>query len=216
MIEIKIDKEALFSEAEGKLRRQKEFKKTIEQNADAAEELNDCLHEAREALFKVCDPRVAFTQLEASSDGVSVKIGDTYIENTPMAKSMDSDSQLIAYLLTLSYDSEKILQDLDNDYVIYHFQHILGREVLFALGRAVHRAYSNAFPTIRFKRHSIRMRKESLEETSNEEEVNYWDPEVVGQLVTYFNQDHLNVTVKESGCFSPLQTILGVMVGHTH
>lgn len=205
------DKGELFGEAEDKLRRQKEFTKTFADNPEAEEEIDGCLAQARSALYDICDPRVYVKEVSLCNDGDALLFGAARVENSPLNEAFDEGATALAYLLTLSYDSKAMLQSLDNDYVIYHFQHVLGREVLFALGRAVHKTINYRFGK-KFKRHSIRMRKEEVEAVSKDEKINYWDPQVVASLLSNFDDCNCGIRVNESGCFDPLQTILGIMI----
>jgi|GEM_PF-6347012 len=212
-VNITFDVDKLLSSARQKLCKQGDFTKTFANNQDAIEEINECLSIAKEELLSVCQPKVFFTLLDAKCKGDHVIVGQTNIQNTPMAQSLNDSSKVFAYLITLDYDSEMMLKNLKYDYVIYHFQHILGREVLFDLGRQVHTAYVKQYADFDFRRHSIRMRKESFDD-SIQSSINYWNPKMVASLVEHFSDTTIPISVKESGCFSPLQTILGVMVAN--
>lgn len=216
MVTLDIDKAALFTEAEARLRRQREMKLTAARDDQSKAELDTCFAECRMALFDVCQPAYAFCTLDVKAEGNCVHVGDAVIEGTPMAAAITPQSRTMAYLMTLSYDSQAMLASLNNDYVIYHFQHLLGREVLFALGREIFNQHCALHPEMKFRRHAIKMRKDAFDAQAPASEAvdNYWDPAIVTTLLGCFGENNLGVSVTASGCFSPLQTLLGVMVGN--
>jgi hypothetical protein len=211
------DNDELLFEAEQKLRKQKEIKRTLERDELARNEVDNCLKQSVELLAEVMVPDFRVCSVSVERKGNSINIGGIEIKDTPMVRSISEEASFYLYLVSLKYDSQQVLNILKGDYVIYHFQHILGREVLFAMARKLHREYSHSHPEFRFKRHAIKMKKECYEHSTNDEtsgEDNYWDPIIVTNLIDNFENNNLGVQVTQSGCFSPLQTILGVMVGN--
>jgi hypothetical protein len=216
-IEFIYDKQSLLREAENKLRKQQEIRRTANRDALASNEINDCLLEASKILSTEMKPDYRICEVDVKTSGNSLTIGNYTIDNTPLSKVIKLDSKFYLYLISLKYDSEKIMNTLNGDYVIYHFQHILGREALFAMGREVHKKHCELYSNYVFKRHPIKMRKESYETINPDDncgEDNYWDPKIVTSLIDCFKGDRMGIKVTQSGCFSPLQTILGVMVGN--
>jgi hypothetical protein len=212
-----INNHELLRVAEEKLRKQKEIRRTILRDSQASSEIDDCLKQSAMLLQEFMKPDYRICEVDAVlKDGV-LSIGNCEISESPLLKAITKNSKFFLYLITLNYDSEAMMKRLESDYVLYHFQHILGRESLFALGRNLFDDYSKVYSNLKLKRHPIKMRKESYEISNtdcNEGEDNYWDPTVVTNLKEYFKGDDMGVQVTPSGCFSPLQTILGIMVGN--
>lgn len=114
---------------------------------------------------------------------------------------------VMAYLLTLDNDQLAAFEWLGRDYAAHHVQSALGNEVLFALGRHAHRAMMEQSPTGRLRRIPVAATPQCGQRR-------HWDPARVQALLGVFGTANPGVSITDTGCFQPLNSLLGLAVSY--
>lgn len=214
--EIRLDRAALIAEAYSRTLGKKEIRRVIEEGGSVRVEVEKCLGMALDCIHALCKP-AGFTldvNAEKAECGVLLN-GRVFINNAKLRDELTVGAQVSVYSLTCGYDSREALKWLDGDYTVYHFQNMLGRELLFAIGRQLFANLGNEFPLRHFSRYSIRVRDGSLCDGVSESKYpapNYWDARAVLSLLDLFVSNELGVTATDSRCLSPVHSLLGVMM----
>lgn len=207
--QISIPSAPLLAEAESRLRRQKQYVRPLEKGGRRAAELEDWISKASRCIASLSKPQAVVRPLNVHStcdtDGVSLE-GGVLIKDGKLREELRAGGILSSYLLTLGYDQEAAFAWLGHDYMVHHIQTELGREMLFALGRHVHRQVRSDAANLKIRRIPIRLEPEYGKPL-------LWDPEKVQSLLALYGEDNPGVSVTDAGCFQPLNSLLGLMIG---
>lgn len=214
---IEFDRKALLAEAYQRVARKREVKRAVEQGGSVKAEVEHCLAEAFRCVDILCEPAGAIREVSAEvvDDGVLLGQG-TVIHSTRMRDQITEGAKVYIYLLTCGYDSQKAFQWLDNDYSLYHFQNMIGGELLFSIGRHLHRRVCAGYPDYRFARYAVKMQNQCAEDGVAEAislTPDYWDAGKVRSLLNLFGDKTLGISTTDAGCFAPVHALLGVMMG---
>lgn len=131
--------------------------------------------------------------------------GWVHLDDAQLADEIAAGGTVTAYLLTLGLRQADALAWLDGDYGARHVQSDLAREVLFALGRKSLEVQRDLAPGARLRRISVQTAAQCGDRT-------LWDPAQVQALLGLFDGVNPGVTVSDTGCFQPLDSLLGLTV----
>ena len=196
----------LLSKARARLQRQKQYARVLERGGNRASGLQSLLSQASDCIATLAQPCIALRPVQASVHHSSVQIaGLTQVENQMLAKDVASGGTVTAYLVTLGFSQNSAFQWLNGDYGAHHVQSDLSNEVLFKLGRIAHRKQFEQNVGARLKRISVQ-----VNDVCGQGKV--WDPKKVQSLLSVFDDISLDVSVTNSGCFQPLNSLLGLTI----
>jgi hypothetical protein len=200
--------ELLLAEAASRLRRQKPYAQPLKKGGKRAVELESWISQATDCIACLANPQAILRPLKVQSvcavNGVLME-GDVQIDDSNLVNEVEAGGLLTTYLLTLGYDQEAAFAWLGQDYMVHHIQTELSREMLFALGRYVHRQMQSDAEEFKIRRIPIKLEPEYGRPL-------LWDPEKVQKLLALYGTDNLGVSVTDTGCFQPLNSLLGLMV----
>ncbi len=207
-----LDTPALLNQAMQRIMRKKEIKTALNKNAITREQTLQCLKQAYRCLNELCKPVAVVLPISAnlfSLDNHFVLLaGETRIKSVRMSRHLSCNAaQAYLYLFSCGYDSREAFCWLQQDYSAYHFQDMLSNELLFAIGRQLHRGIKQLNPNKNCYRYPIQ-----TDQQSNEIANVTWDAEKTRSLLKLFNAYDLGITCNPKGCFTPLHSILGVMM----
>lgn len=189
-----------------RLRRQVRYAKPLAKGGAKAAGLEDLLHRSTECIIALARPEALFMPVEASLVSGHSRIADRItLTDDALARDVAGGGWVIAYLLTLNYSQTAAFDWLGGDYAAHHVQSDLGNEVLFALGRAAHRLLQARHP-------DHRMRRIPVTTSGVCGNPRLWDPVRVQALLSVFDAANPGVTVTDTGCFQPLNSLLGLAV----
>lgn len=193
----------LLDVAGARLRRQTQFAKPLARGGRKAAEMERLLDLAADCVLDLARPQAVYRELSATPEDGGLRLdGKTHLAAAVLPEGLPEGATLSAYLLTLGYAQEEAFGKLGRDYMLHHFQTMLGREVLFALGRSAHRWIEDHSPGFRLRRIPVRM----------EDDRRLWDASAVQGLLGLFGAENPGVVVTEAGFFTPLNSTLGLMV----
>ena len=196
----------LLDIARARLQRQVRYAKPLAKGGAKAVGLEELLRRSAECIVALARPEALFMPVEAHVVPGGTHIADRVtLADDGLARDVAAGGKVIAYLLTLNYNQSAAFDWLGGDYAAHHVQSDLGNEVLFALGRAAHRLLQARHPEHRLRRIPV---------TANDVcgQVRVWDPARVQALLSVFDAANPGVTVTDTGCFQPLNSILGLAV----
>ncbi len=192
--------------ARARLGRQKQYARLLAKGGRAADGLRGWLDEAAACIAELARPQAVFLPVAARVEADAVRIADRVaLEDAALARDVAAGGTVAAYLLTLGYDQAAAFERLGGDYAAHHVQSDLAGEVLFALGRDAHARFRAEQPAARLRR--IPVQAHAL---CGERKV--WDPARVQALLGVFDGVNPGVSVTGTGCFQPLNSLLGLTV----
>lgn len=191
-----------------RLGRQKQYARLLARDGRAADGLRQWVACASDCIAALARPQAVFLPVSARVVGGDVRIADRVtLEDEALTRDIADGGTVAAYLLTLGFDQAAAFDWLGGDYAAHHVQSDLAREVLFALGRDAHARYRASFG-------GMRLRRIPVQTTALCGERKVWDPARVQALLRVFDGVNLSVTVTDTGCFQPLNSLLGLTVRH--
>lgn len=206
IIQIAVPVAELMAIAMPRLRRQKPYAGPLARGGHRAAALEGWLDAAAGCLSALARPSITHIPVETRLEAGGVMLGGRLLlDDTALASDMAGGGELSAYLLTLGVMQPDALAWLKGDYGARHVQADLSREVLFALGRKsqkLHRARASG----------ARQRRISLQTAAQCGDRALWDPAQVQALLGLFDGVNPGVTVSDTGCFQPLDVLLGLTV----
>lgn len=192
--------------ARARLGRQKQYARLLAKDGRAADGLRQWLDDAAACITSLARPQAVFLPVAARVEGDAVRIADRVtLEDAALARDVGAGGTVAAYLLTLGFDQAAAFERLGGDYAAHHVQSDLAGEVLFALGRDAHARFRAEQPAARLRR--IPVQAHAL---CGERKV--WDPARVQALLGVFDGVNPGVSITETGCFQPLNSLLGLTV----
>lgn len=197
----------LLAAALARVRRQKQYARVLSRGGTAGAGLDRLLAGAADCVGALARSEVALRAVSTRLDGYGVEIAGRVTLNDPrLAQDIGRGARVTAYLLTLGYSQADAFEWLGRDYAAHHVQTDLAGEVLFALGRHAHRLQQADHPGRKLRRLTVQVSDvcggRSL-----------WDPAGVQALIGCFDGINPGVTVTDTGCFQPLNSLLGLTVG---
>ena len=196
----------LVGTALSRLQRQKQYARVLERGGNRTRAMRDWLAQAADCITSLSDPVIALKPVTATATSHAVRIGGQVELTDPDLQTLvSSGGQVTLYLVTLGFAQSNAFDWLDGDYGAHHIQSDLSNEVLFALGRTAHRLRREATPNARLKRISVQ-----ASDLCGQRKI--WDPAKVLKLLGIFGPDNPGVKVTDTGCFQPLNTLLGLTV----
>lgn len=189
-----------------RLRRQKPYAGPIARGGHRAAALEGWLDAAAVCLTALARPSITLVPVDAQIKAAGVSVGDrVFLEDEKLAADIAGGGTLSAYLLTLGVGQADALAWLGGDYGARHVQADLAREVLFALGRRSLELQRTLAPGARLRRISVQTAAQCGDRS-------LWDPAQVQALLGLFDGVNPGVTVSDTGCFQPLDSLLGLTV----
>ncbi len=193
----------LMQVAAPRLRRQTQFARPLARGGRKAAEMERLLDLAAACVLDLAHPQAVFRALSVVREDTGFRLeGTTLLAGSVLPEGLPEGGRLSAYVLTLGYAQEEAFERLGRDYMLHHFQTMLGREMLFALGRAAHRRAEAQAPGHRLRRIALRM----------EDDRQLWDPAAAQGLLRLFGEENPGVAITGTGFFTPLNSTLGLML----
>lgn len=196
----------LLDPALRRLKRQKQYARVLERGGSRAAGLLEWFAQASGCIRDLADPVILLQPVAAVSKMGGITLADrVHLDGTDLAYAVDRGAVVTAYLVTMGYSQTVAFDWLDGDYAAHHVQSDVGNEALFELGRRAHRLQRDSAPGTRLRRVSVQ-----ASDLCGQQKV--WDPEKVQALLSVFEDRNPSVTVTETGCFQPLNTLLGLTI----
>lgn len=196
--------EELLVPALRRLQRQKQYARVLERGGNRAAGVREWFEQASACLRELAAPVILLRPVTALSERGGITLADrVYLEGRDLAEAVARGARVTAYLVTLGYSQAKAFDWLGGDYAAHHVQSDLGNEVLFELGRRAHRLQREAAPHMRLRRVAVQ-----ASDLCGQQKL--WDPAKVQALLEVFGDANPGVTVTDTGCFQPLNTLLGL------
>jgi hypothetical protein len=213
---VRLNKNFLLAEAYSRVLGKREIRQVTAGGGSVRYEVEHCLGVALQCVESLCEPAglIREVSVEKMIHGVLLG-GRVVIDNAKMRDDLTQGAQASIYLATCGYDSREALRWLDGDYSMYHFQNMIGRELLYAIGRQAFISLKEDFPWRHFSRYSVKTKNENSGEGAVGEmslTSDYWDARKVISLLDFFDSNELGVTATGSGCLSPVHSLLGVVM----
>lgn len=194
----------LLDVAQKRLTRQAQYNRVLARGGKRAEAVRSWMAQAGDCITACAWPVALFMPVSARAEAGAVRLDDRVtLQGTDIAREVGQGAQLTAYLLTLNYSQPQAFEWLGRDYAAHHVQSDLGSEVLFALGREAHRVMRARAPSGRLRRIPV-----LASEACGQRRV--WNPASVQALLTVFDEVNPGVRVTDTGCFTPLNSLLGL------
>lgn len=196
----------LLQTALARLGRQAQYARPLSRGGHRAATVQGWFGQAADCIADLARPKAIFRDVETRMDGDGVRIaGRVTLRDPDLVRDIAAGGTVTAYLLTLGYGQGRAFDWLDRDYSAHHVQSDLGGEVLFALGRHAHGLMREAGPAGRLRRVPIQAHGLCGQRR-------LWDPASVQALLSVFDGDEPGVTVTDTGCFEPLNSLLGLTI----
>jgi len=194
----------LLEIAGARLKRQAQYSRTLSKGGARARALQLWLNQAYDCIAALARPEAFFVPVSAEQVPGGVRLADRVtLEGGDLERDVADGARVTAYLLTLNYSQSQAFDWLGRDYGAHHVQTDLGSEVLFALGREAHRSMRACTPTGRLRRVPVLASAQCGQRRM-------WSPADVQALLTCFDGVNPGVQVTDTGCFTPLNSILGL------
>lgn len=196
----------LLDIAVGRLRRQAQYARPLAKGRGRTAGVETMIEQATHCLTKLARPEVTLLPVPSQAEANGINLADTVVLDGPdLARDVAAGGSVTAYLLTLGFDQQTAFEWLDGDYSTHHVQSDLSNEVLFALGRHSFRFQRSQSPDGRLRRIPIQAQGICGEKR-------LWDPARVQALLGVFGSENPGVTVSDTGCFQPLNSLLGLTI----
>ncbi len=198
---------ALLKTAEARLRRQSRYARPLAKGGRRAAGVEELLNQASACVAALSWPASVVMPVQAVIAGDFVRIeNDIDIDSPDLINDLASGGMLSGYLLTLGFDQSRAFDWLGRDYAAHHVQSDLSSEVLFALGRRVFQDQRELVPEGR------RLKRVPVQTSDICGQRRIWDPARVQALIDVFGATNPGVSVTNTGCFQPLNSIIGLTV----
>jgi len=196
----------LIAPALARLKRQKQYARPLTGGGRRVEGLLAWLDQAATCIETLAKPEFTMlpTQVSATSDAITIE-GQVTLEGDDLAAAIHRGGRITVYVVTLGFSQAQAFDWLGGDYGAQHVQSDLSNEVLFALGRYTHALHSDQAP-------GERLRRVPVQAGAQCGQARYWDPAKVMALMEVFGENNPGVSVTETGCFQPLNSMLGLTI----
>lgn len=194
----------LLETALARLARQAQYARPLAKGGFKAAAMRAWFDQAADCLTALAHPLAFFRPVDTRITAEGLRIADrvTLAEDSVM-RDVAQGGAASVYLLTLGYAQSEAFAWLGGDYSAHHVQSDLGNEVLFALGRHVHAMMRTMAP-------GARLRRVPIQATGLCGARQVWDPSRVQALLGVFADDNTGVSLTDTGCFEPLNSLLGL------
>ncbi len=192
------------------MRRQKRYARALSKGGNRAAGIEELLQNAGACIADIAIPKSVSIPVHAEpiSNGICLG-GRVTLEGREFASAIADGASINIYLQTLSYEQAQAFEWLSGDYAAHHVLSDLGSEVLFAFSRREFQRQKDALPAgARLKRISVQ-----TDETCGERRL--WDAAKVQTLLQLLGDSNPGVSVTDTGCFQPLQTLLGLTITYS-
>lgn len=198
---------AYLEPALARLKRQAQYARPLAKDGRAAAGLRTWMNRSAACIAALGRPEAVFVAVSARIVPDGVRIDDRLtLEDDALAGEIVGGGAVTAYLLTLNYAQATAFEWLGGDYGAHHVHSDLANEVLFALGRDAHRRFGERSTAGRLRRIPVRAHAACGQRR-------VWDPARLQALLGVFGDANPGVRVTGTGCFQPLNTLLGLTVG---
>ena len=195
----------LLGTAETRLRRQSRYARPLAKGGRRAAGIEALLNQALACVATLAQPTSVVMPVKTVVAGDNVRIANRIDLNSPdLACDLASGGTLSVYLLSLSFDQSRAFDWLGRDYAAHHVQSDLSGEVLFALGRQVFQDQRDRLPA------GKRLKRVPVQTSDICGQSRIWDPAKVQVLLGVLGAENPGVSVTDTGCFQPLNSILGL------
>lgn len=194
----------LLSIARPRLQRQKQYTRVLERGGVRAEGVMEWLERASHCITSLGKASIILKSVAARPTAQGILLDQrVHLEGEDLSRKLGTSGEVTAYLLTLGFSQQQAFDWLDHDYAAHHVQSDLASEVLFALGRAAQQMLRDLHPNNRLIRVPVQSNGICGEKRS-------WDPGRVQELLSVFDGINPGVSLTDTGCFSPLNSLLGL------
>lgn len=209
---LSIDRPAALKEAERRLRRLPEIEASRARTNTEA--LDECLDAAVEVVQAHARPAALYAACRVRREGGAVRLGRARVSNERLKRRLADGERAVLYLATVGYTNIQMFEAVERDYVAYHFQYLLSRQLLYAVA-------NQAYAAIRLRQGPAYLRYAVLEgrrweageaRGSFRGRSSLWDPQAVAHLFAVFAGNAIGVSLTESQGLNPIDSLLGVML----
>ncbi|WP_170765761.1 hypothetical protein [Ruegeria lacuscaerulensis] len=194
----------LLKVALARLQRQAQYQRVLAKGGRRSDALRHWMDQATGCITALARPEALFMPVTTRLVPDGVRVADRVtLDGADIAQDVRQGAQVTAYLLTLNYAQPQAFEWLGHEYGAHHVQSDLGSEVLFALGREAHRVLRMRSPAGRLRRVPVLASAQCGQRQA-------WDPARVQALLTVFDVVNPGVQVTDTGCFTPLNSLLGL------
>ncbi|MDA5095475.1 hypothetical protein O2N63_15405 [Aliiroseovarius sp. KMU-50] len=203
-ITYEVPMDSLLPIAQSRLQRQKQYARMLERGGSRAKGVMGWLEQASHCISSLGKASIILKPIDAKPTAQGILLDQrVYLDGEDIFRKLSTGGEVTAYLLTLGFSQQQAFDLLDQDYAAHHVQSDLASEVLFALGRAAQQVLRNLYPNNRLIRVPV-------QSTAICGERRTWDPRRVQELLSVFDDINPGVSLTETGCFSPLNSLLGL------
>lgn len=196
--------ERLLEVALARLKRQAQYSRLLSGGGGRSAALLHWLDQAADCIAALARPEALIVPIAAEIVPGGVRLaGKVTLEGEDLDMDVARGAEVSAYLMTLNYSQSQAFEWMDRDYGAHHVQSDLGSEVLFALGREVKQH-------LRARCRDGRLRQIPILTSALCGQRRIWEPSSVQALLTVFDGLDSGVSVTDTGCFSPLNSLLGL------
>ena len=196
----------LLAIALGRLARQAQYARPLAKGGHKASAVHAWFDQAAACISDLAQPRAFIRPVDTRLEDDGVRIAERVtLDDEVLARDLAHGGSVSVYLLTLGYGQNQAFKRLCGDYSAHHVQSDLANEVLFALGRHVH-------AQMRADAIGARLRRVPIQAQGVCGARHVWDPARVQALLSVFDGDETGVSVTDTGCFEPLNSLLGLTI----
>lgn len=212
LIEVPIDRQQALVEAERRFRRLPEILASAKRTDNEA--LESCIAEAVELVKGEARPMGLYGPRTARREGRVLRLGRARISNRSLVDRITDGQRVLVYLVTVGYTNVKMFEAVQRDYVAYHFQHYMSRQLLYAAGNLLDKAIRGREGG-GFQRYAI-LEDRTPEPGATDEKTDgthlYWDTGALADIFEVFAHNPLGVRLTSTRNLNPIYSLLGVMV----
>lgn len=170
------------------------------------------LEEAGQSLQELIKPIAVIKDIPFEMTNQDVVLnGIVKLNNKNLRLSLQKETKIILYGLTLSFETEVLLKASNYDYALSQFQYMLSKTMLLNMGKELFESCKSIYPERKLMRYAIFQQDSEKNKTQDR---NLWSPEQIAKLIPELNNEKFQVTANENGCLQPLFSIVGIMTAH--
>ena len=211
MTRVEIDRAAVLDQAERRVYQLAEIRKS--RRGQSGEAVEQMLERSIAFIRDVAQPGAVFLCQNVLVSQEDVEIGAVCLRHTRLARLLASSNEAVLYLATTGYRNVDIFEQLDRDYVLYHFSHYVSQMLLYStaghLIDAVKERMNGSWQPYAICERAARF-VESVQFPEGKYRL-YWDAATISTLFEPLRVNPLGITVTPLGCFDPVYSLMGIM-----
>lgn len=167
------------------------------------------LEEAGQSLQELIKPIAVIKEIPFEIINQNVILnGIVKLNNQNLKRSLQNETKIILYGLTLNFETEVLLKASNYDYALSQFQYMLSKTMLLNMGKELFESCKIIYPEKKMMRYAIFQQDA---EKNKVDDKNLWSPQQIAMLIPELKNENFQVTANENGCLQPLFSIVGIM-----